>query len=403
MTLDASGVTLEGNYIGVQSNGITTAGNRGDGVRISASSHGDLIGRSDPVTGVSYYNTANVSMQPVSGWQGIRGAATPGQYLISGTSNSNGILFVGAINGQGTSYSVNYPAAATTSVYGPDNLNNGGIRLVGSYKNADASTSPVEVNGFLFEGTTADLPSGGSYRTIDYPGAKFNYVHSTMGGLAVGNYDGPTQSGQAIGPGQAYIYDVATSTFLTNIVFPGSVSDSAYGIWSNGGTKYTICGGFSNLSVNNLDDQGRPIGQAFLVDYDLATGQFSNWKAFNYPNGLIGQTYVTHFEGISSVEQGVYTLSRRLGANGVEQSDARFVGLGATQYRRDVRRRRVGQFELPRHAGHHELELGVRQPSRGDRDRSGGLTILPGDGQHGIPTVERHQRQSWQRHRNLRE
>ena len=32
------------------SDGTTVAGNRGDGVRINASSHGDLIGQSDPVT-----------------------------------------------------------------------------------------------------------------------------------------------------------------------------------------------------------------------------------------------------------------------------------------------------------------------------------------------------------------
>jgi trimeric autotransporter adhesin len=309
VTLHASHIKVEGTYIGVRADGTTVAGNAGDGVRIKASSHGDVIGCTDPVTTVSYYNTANVGMQPVSGWQGIRGADAPGQYLISGTSNANGILFVGAINGQGTSYSVNYPGASTTSVYGPDNLSNGRVRLVGSYKNADASTSPVVVHGFLFEGATADLPSGGSYRTIDYPGANFNYVHSTMGDLAVGNYDGPTQSGQALGAGQAYIYNVATGTFVTNVVFPGSVSDTAYGIWSNGESKYTICGGFSDQSVNNFDDQNRPIGQAYLVDYDSATGVFSNWKAFSYPNGLIGQTYVTHFEGISSVEKGVYTLS----------------------------------------------------------------------------------------------
>ena len=48
---------------------------------------------------------------PVSAWQGIRGANTSGQYLISGTSNRNGLLFVGSIKGVGKSYSVNYPGA----------------------------------------------------------------------------------------------------------------------------------------------------------------------------------------------------------------------------------------------------------------------------------------------------
>ena len=71
---------------------------------------------------------------PVSGWQGIRAGDASGQYLITGTSDSNGLLYEGPISGVGgTSYSVNYPGADTTSVYGPDNLGNGELRLVGSY------------------------------------------------------------------------------------------------------------------------------------------------------------------------------------------------------------------------------------------------------------------------------
>ena len=71
---------------------------------------------------------------PVSGWQGIRAADTSGQYLITGTSGANGFCMIGPISGVGgTAYSVNYPGAATTSVYGPDNLGDGEMRLVGSY------------------------------------------------------------------------------------------------------------------------------------------------------------------------------------------------------------------------------------------------------------------------------
>ena len=36
--------------------GVTVAGNRGDGVQINASSHGDLIGQTNPVSGINYYN-----------------------------------------------------------------------------------------------------------------------------------------------------------------------------------------------------------------------------------------------------------------------------------------------------------------------------------------------------------
>lgn len=315
LDVNATSNTVDGNIIGLDISGILSLGNTLDGVRLDHAD-GNLIGHSDPVSSITYNNSNNVSMQPVSGWQGIRNSDTSGQYLISGTSGDNGLLFDGTIDGIGTSYSVNYPGAAATSVYGPDNLDGNRVRLVGSYKNADASTAAVKVNGFLFEGTTADLTQSANYRTIDVPGAEFNYVHSTMGGLAVGNYDSAPDHGKGglpLGPGHAYIYDVARNKFLTDVVFPHARSNTAYGIWYNGGTSYTICGGYSLTASNNLNNQDQPIGQAYLVDFDSATGKFSNWTSFNYPNGT---NFVTHFEGISSVEKGVYTLSANSAQSG---------------------------------------------------------------------------------------
>jgi hypothetical protein len=298
VTLNASRVTVQGNYVGLGSNGKTVAGNRGDGVRINASSQADLIGQDDPVSSISYYNADSVSMQPVSGWQGIRNSDTSGQYLIAGTSGANGLLYEGPISGAGgTSYSVNDPDATTTSVYGPDDLGNGDIRLVGSYKNGEGI-----VNGFVFEGTTGDLSNGDDYRTIDYPNAQYTYVHSTMGDLAVGNADGP-EGNAPIGTGHAFLYDLTQNTFLTDIVYPGSTTTTAYGIWYNGGTSYTICGGYINVL-----GPGKTIAEGYLVDYDSATGQFTHWTSFADPDGLVGQAFATHFQGISSDEAGVYTL-----------------------------------------------------------------------------------------------
>jgi hypothetical protein len=300
--------SVSGNLIGLTASGTAALGNRLDGVKVQNAGN-NLIGQSDPATAATYYNSDNVSTQPVSAWQGIRGSDSSGQYLMVGTSNANGLLFDGTMSGVGTSYSVNYPNAATTSVYGPDNLVGGNVGLVGTYKNSDAATAAVKVNGFVFEGTTADLAQSGDYKTIDYPGAEFKFVHSTMGGLAVGNYDSALDHGSyslPLGPGHAYIYDIAQSTFLTDIAFPGSKSNTAYGIWYNGGTSYTICGGYSLDPVNNLDNQDRPIGQGYLVDYDSAAGTFSHWASFDYPTGT---NFVTHFEGISSVANGVYTLN----------------------------------------------------------------------------------------------
>ncbi len=299
VTLTASDITLQGNYIGVLANGMTVAGNRGDGVQINASSHDDLIGQNNPVSSISYYNADGVSAQPVSGWQGIRGSETSGQYLITGTSAVNGLLYEGPISGSGgTSYQVNYPNATTTSVYGPDDLGGNSVGLVGSYKAGNDT-----VNGFLFEGTTAELTQSANYRTIDYPNAQYTYVHSMMGNLAVGNADGP-EGNALVGTGHAFLYGISQSSILTDIVYPGSTTTTAYGIWYNGGTSYTICGGYANVL-----SPSQTISQAYLVDYDSATGLFTNWTSFAYPNGVVGQTYITHFEGISSTESGVYTLS----------------------------------------------------------------------------------------------
>jgi hypothetical protein len=314
---DANGVLINaqstqnivsGNFIGLAASGTATVGNTLDGVSVQDADN-NLIGQVTPGLGVNYYSTAAVATQPVSAWQGIRNADSSGQYLITGTSNSAGLLFDGTIAGVGTSYAVNFPNAANTSVYGPDNLGGGAVGLVGSYQASDASTAAVTVNGFIFQGTTAQLTQAGNYRTIDYPGAKFNYVHSTMGGLAVGNYDSPLAHGTfslPLGPGHAFIYNVALGTFVADVAFPGSLSNSAYGIWANGGTSYTIVGGYSLDPVNNFTNQNQPIGHAYMVDYDSATGLFTHWASFDYPNGT---GFVTHFEGISSVQPGVYTLS----------------------------------------------------------------------------------------------
>jgi hypothetical protein len=149
-------------------------------------------GRSASVANVSYYTESSVGSLTVTGWQGIRAADGPGQYYITGTSTTGSLLYLGSINGQGMAFPVNDPSGMDTSVYGPNNLGGGHIQLVGTYRPETGSTTSVAINGFVFDGTIADLGSAGSYRTIDYPGATYNYVHSTMGGMAVGNYDGPT-------------------------------------------------------------------------------------------------------------------------------------------------------------------------------------------------------------------
>ncbi|MDD5200327.1 MAG: right-handed parallel beta-helix repeat-containing protein [Terrimicrobiaceae bacterium] len=313
ITIRASKVTVDGNYIGLTPEGAVNA-NLGDGVKIAPSSHGNLIGDLNPVTGFKYFdasNAADFTIQPVTAWQGLRnhGSSTR-QFLVCGTTNDDGLLYVGPLAGGGKSYKVKKPDAATTSVYGPDNRKNGGLRLVGSYTRRHDGA--VYNHGFVWDGAAGDLPGGGLFRTIDYPGAKYQFTHSTMGDLAVGNADGPGKAGKSpLGPGIAYLYDVAHAAFVANVVFPGSKSNTAYGIWYNGGTSYTICGGYSPTATNNLKNQSLPLaqGRGYLVDYDSKTGKFSHWAPYRYWNGKRGRSFITHFEGISSAEAGVYTLS----------------------------------------------------------------------------------------------
>jgi len=126
----------------------------------------------------------------------------------------------------GTSFRPSITRGATsTSVYGPGPpRKTAGVRLVGSYKNGDGHRS----HGFLFPGLDR-RPSRRppTYRTIDYPGAKFNYVHSTMGGprRSATPTDRRATCPSATGPPRSST-DVARSAFpCPNIVYsPGSLS-----------------------------------------------------------------------------------------------------------------------------------------------------------------------------------
>lgn len=301
--------TISSNRIGTNAAGTTAIGNSSDGLKVEKSD-GNLIGNLDAVSSMDFYNAEDgtaIFPTVVNGWQGIRGSGTPNEYIITGTSGTNGLVFIGAIDGNsGTTYAVNYPnIAVETTVYGPDTTQNGDLRLVGTYRTNGSSV----INGFLFEGTTADFGNPANYITIDYPGANYTYLHSTAGGLVVGNYDNPADHGVGnlpYGPGHGFIYNIDDDVFLTDVVFPGSKSNSVYGIWYNGEDSYTLVGGYSNDFVNNFDDPEVPLESGFIVDYDAATNTFSNWKSVNHP---LGAAVVTHFEGISSVEKGVYTLA----------------------------------------------------------------------------------------------
>ena len=277
---------------------------------------------------VTYNTSSQVPIQPVSVWQGLRGSSKKGVDLITGTSNNQGLLYVGPIQGQGgRAYAVNYPGSILTSVYGPDNLGHDQVRLVGVYR---SPADPTVVHGFFYQGKISDpaFANPHNYHPIDYPGAAYNYVHSTDGGFAVGNEDTRLVNGE---PAFAYLDKLATGHF-TPIVYPGSAGTTAYGIIHDGGDRYTITGGYAPADGSSAEE-------GFLADYNARTGVFSHWTSIVSPAGQSGSQVATHIEGISQVKNGVYTLS----ADAIPKGNPS----GGQGYFATVHRNRDGSFGSP--------------------------------------------------------
>jgi hypothetical protein len=106
----------------------------------------------------------------------------------------------------------------------------------------------------------------------------------------VGNFDyqnNPTR-------GHTFIFYAAGSGSYKTVEI-GRYSTTLYGVWQDAGsssTLYTIVGGYSD----NLHG-----AKAFIEDYNVSTGQFSNFRSYSFDNR---PTIVTHFEGISGVTGG---------------------------------------------------------------------------------------------------
>ena len=172
---------------------------------------------------------------------GVRGAGggdiyITGTYEQQGSTDTQGLLYQGPLSGVGQWTILNFPGAdiTGTALYGPDSLAPDSVRLVGSYKQTETGQQD---HGLLYEGP----PDGtGSWQTIDFPSmgeTVLNTIaHSTMGGLVVGNFD------TNLATGRAFVYDIDNNSWV-ELVKPGAVSITAYGIWYNGGTQYTIAGG----------------------------------------------------------------------------------------------------------------------------------------------------------------
>lgn len=310
-----------------------------------------------PTTISPFFYTGSGNFANGFGLQGIKGGDGDGNFIITGTSDVNGVVYVGPVNhgftsqgtGTGNWFVMNVPAsfnAASTSIYGPDNLGNNTANLVGSYV-SNAEGSPRI--GFFYSGplqnTTADSTGFTSYQGRNLQSgrlAEFTYIHSVSGGqnnaLAVGNYGFQTEGNPF---GHAFIYNPDNPQQpQIDIQFPDTdKTHTAYGIWYNGGTSYTISGGVGLPS--GPVKYGEPLGSAYLMDYDSATGQFSHYQIYNYKATgadkvrYKGKTLVTHFEGIWSDGEGLYKLPASVSTTDGASGGAKVV---------EVRRRGNGKF-----------------------------------------------------------
>jgi subtilase-type serine protease len=110
----------------------------------------------------------------------------------------------------------------------------------------------------------------------------------------VGNFD------TNLATGRAFVYDIDNNSWV-ELVKPGAVSITAYGIWYNGGTQYTIAGGYSNANLSGID-------HGYLVNWDSATQTPSDWTSYDYNNSRIGIA-ISHFNGITGDGRGGFYLT----------------------------------------------------------------------------------------------
>jgi hypothetical protein len=264
---------------------------------IPAAAYSTILGNNKSVTGVRGYNVNN-------------NVLLTGSYLT--TKEIQGMWWLGSLdNGLGAYYKVTPKISneiVTSSLfYGPNTalfnptLGAGNIRIVGSYQNSQSTTNNLN-HGLIYTGPLNG--KNGTWARIDVTrpmlvqadvstntnGVANTIPHSTMGDLVVGNYDLVGQT-----DGNAFLYNIASNSWtIFSPTNSGTLSDgtTAYGIWQNGSisTSYTIAGGALTNGTNT----------AFLVDYDSATGSFTNLTYFADSN----VTGFTHFEGITGTSEG---------------------------------------------------------------------------------------------------
>ena len=232
---------------------------------------------------------------------GVRGAGggnvyVTGTFRPQGSQDTQGLLYQGLLDGTGQWTVLNFPSPSgvtvtSTALYGPNGLPFNNVRLVGSYKQSDSQFD----HGLLYEGP----PDGsGTWQTLDYPSVGETVLntiaHSTMGGIVVGNFD------TNLARGRAFIYDIHNQSWI-ELKKAGAISITAYGIWHDGGTHYTIAGGYSETNSGGID-------HGYLVNWDSSTQMPSGWTSYDFGNGRI-RVAISHFDGVTGDNRGGFYLT----------------------------------------------------------------------------------------------
>jgi hypothetical protein len=219
-----------------------------------------------------------------------------GNYKINGIQT--GFIYKGSATDAdcGIFYPIKFPNSYLTSPYGPDRTGDETVSIVGNY-NLTSGSSAI---GFLYNGSYKNTYEGTWISIVPpFANAVNCIMHSVGNGVAVGNYGEDLKSVSRFLT-DSKIYAVLFNSHNNqyyNITYPNVNSISAYGIWYNQGSSYTIAGGYLKNKKS----------QAYIVDWDSDSGKFSNWTRykFNNDNSSIG----THFDGITGLGDGIYNLT----------------------------------------------------------------------------------------------
>lgn len=264
-----------------------------------------------PVIQYTNFPAYNSSSTFITGIRAISNSSNVYISVISpNTTASLGLIYAGPLNGQGGQwYQLNYPAPAgvtvkSTTLYGPNNgSSDGTINVVGSYTSVEGGSTSF---GLLYQGKLTDGNNPSNWTVLMPESAVSTIAHSNMGDLVVGNYNIANDPA-----GKGFIYDINTRQY-TEVTKQGATSVTIYGIWWNGGSSYTIAGGYSLVGgYSGINLGALDIG--YIADYDSSTHAISNWTSYSY-NNLALDSFASHFEGITGDGRGGYNLAADVAA-----------------------------------------------------------------------------------------